>query len=338
MDWHQRPTLITGGASFIGSHLVDALVARGAQVRVVDNLSSGKLEYIEQHIKAGRVQFILGDLLDPGLATRAVEGMNIVFHLAACHGGRGYIELHKAECCTNLILDGQVFLACKNGSVEKIVYASSACVYPNYIQRDPHQLLYLSEEMVGPPYEADNPYGWAKLMGEITLSTYVKEQLLKGVSLRYFTVYGERCKENQALMAIIARAFIRQDPFEIWGDGQQIRSWTHVNDVVEGTILAAERIDDGSAINLGTMERVSVLDAVEETLNYTGHKPTLRFCLEMPTGSLNRVANNTLAQSLLNWSPKTKFRDGLHKTIDWYFSSKNPDEIRHALPKLLFER
>jgi len=253
MNWNGRKVLVTGGASFIGSHLVDALLERGAVVRVVDNLSSGKIENIQGHIDARRIEFIHADLLQPGVAQRAVEGMSVVFHLAADHGGRGYVDLHQAACATNLALDGMVFLACREAGVEKLVYASSGCVYPNYKQMDPNQEIYLTEDMVGPPYDADNMYGWAKLMGEMTLRAYAREWGMKTASCRYFTVYGERGVENHAVIAMIARAFIGQDPFVVWGTGEQIRNWTYVGDIVEGTILAAEKIDDGTAVNLGTM-------------------------------------------------------------------------------------
>ncbi len=338
MNWHGRKVLVTGGASFIGSHLVDALLERGAVVRVVDNLSSGKIENIQRHIDEGRVEFIYGDLLRPGVAQRAVEGMNVVFHLAADHGGRGYVDLHQAACATNLALDGLVFLACREAGVEKVVYASSGCVYPNYKQMNPNEEIYLTEDMVVPPYDADNMYGWAKLMGELTLRAYAREWGMKTASCRYFTVYGERGVENHAVIAMIARAFIGQDPFVVWGTGEQIRNWTYVGDIVEGTILAAEKIDDGTAVNLGTMERTRVIDAVHEVLRYTGHKARIELHPEMPTGPLNRVADNSLARRLLGWEPKVKFIGGLHRTIDWYFATKDREHVRATLERMLTGR
>jgi nucleoside-diphosphate-sugar epimerase len=222
--------------------------------------------------------------------------------------------------------------------VDKVVYASSGCVYPNHIQGDPKTLLYLTEDMVGPPYDADNMYGWAKLMGELTLKSYYKDYGLKSASCRYFTVYGERGHENHAVIAMIARAFVRQDPFVVWGTGEQIRNWTHVSDIVAGTILAAEKIDDGTAVNLGTMERTRVVDAVREVLRYTGHTAKLEFHPEMPTGPLNRVADNALARRLLGWEPKVSFMDGLHRTIDWYFGTKEREAVRSVLGHILTER
>ncbi len=326
------------GASFIGSHLVDALVERGAAVRIVDDLSSGRRENIQHHLTNGRVHFVNADLREPGVARAAVEGMSVVFHLAADHGGRGYVDLHQAGPASNLFLDGLIFWESRRAGVEKVVFASSGCVYPNCLQGNPEEELYLTEELVKAPYDADNMYGWAKLMAELALSAYHKEYGMKAASCRYFTVYGPRGLENHAVIAMIARAFIGQDPFEVWGDGTQVRNWTYVEDIVRGTILAAEKIDDGTAVNLGTMERVRVMDAVRLVLEYTGHKAEVVFRPEMPTGPLNRVADNTLAKRLLGWEPQVKFIEGLHRTIDWYFSSKDREEVRSILGRRLTER
>jgi UDP-glucose 4-epimerase len=329
--------LVTGGTSFIGSHLVEQLAGRVASMRVVDNLSSGRLEYLEPLAREG-VEFLAGDLLDQDVARRAVGGVDLVFHLAADHGGRGYVDLHQAACASNLALDGILFDAAVRSGVEKVVYASSGCVYPNFRSQDPDEILYLAEDAAGPPYDADNMYGWAKLMAEMTLQAYTREREMKAASCRYFTVYGERGKEDHAVIAMIARAFIKQNPFVVWGDGQQIRNWTYVGDIVEGTIAAAEHIDDGTAVNLGTMERTRVIDAVREVMAYTGHEAEIEPHPEMPTGPMNRVADNSLAKSLMSWEPQVPFVKGLHQTIDWYFATKNRDEVAATLEASLTER
>ena len=338
MNWKDRKVLVTGGSSFIGSHLTDAIVERGAHVRVVDNLSSGRLSNIQNNVDSGRVEFLQADLTEPGVAQRAVDGVQVVFHLAADHGGRGYVDLHQAACATNLALDGILFRACYQAEVEKVVYASSGCVYPNHLQTDPGQVLYLTEDMVGPPCDADNMYGWAKLMGELTLQAFYKDWGMKSASCRYFTVYGERGHENHAVIAMIARAFVSQNPYVVWGNGEQIRNWTHVDDIVAGTILAAEKIDNGAAINLGTMERTRVIDAVHEVLRCTGHSAEIELHPEMPTGPMNRVADNSLAKRLLGWEPEVRFMEGLRRTIDWYFSTKDRGKVSAVLEERLTER
>jgi nucleoside-diphosphate-sugar epimerase len=175
-------------------------------------------------------------------------------------------------------------------------------------------------------------------MGEMTLQAYYKDWGLKSASCRYFTVYGDRGHENHAVIAMIARAFIHQNPYVVWGNGEQIRNWTHVSDIVAGTILAAERIDDGTAINLGTMERTRVLDAAREVLRYTGHDAEIELHPEMPTGPMNRVADNSLARRLLGWEPRVNFMDGLRRTIDWYFATKDRERVARDFERRLVER
>lgn len=336
--WQDRNVLVTGGASFIGSHLVDAVVERGARIRVVDDLSSGILENIRDHLESERVEFIQADLREPWVARMAMQGIQVVLHLAADHGGRGYVDLHQAGPASNLFLDGLIFWEALKAGVEKVVFASSGCVYPNFLQSNPNEEVYLAEDLVKPPHDSDNMYGWAKLMAELTLKAYHKEYGLKAASCRYFTVYGPRGVENHAVIAMIAKAFIGQNPFEVWGDGTQVRNWTYIDDIVRGTILAAEKIDDGTAVNLGTMERVRVIDAVRMVLGYTGHKPEIVFRPDMPTGPLNRVADNSLAKKLLGWEPRVSFREGLKRTIDWYFATKDREQVRRILDHMLTER
>ncbi len=323
--------LVTGGASFIGSHLVDALVAQGARVRVVDDLSVGLMETLLTHLETGRIEFRREDLLDAAVARRAAEGQEVVFHLAADHGGRGYIATHPVECSTNLILDGTVFRACHRAGVRKVVFASSGCVYPISRQMDPNERVHLSEDMVGPPYEPDDVYGWAKLTAEITLRAYHEQHGMKAASCRFFTVYGPRCGESHAVMAMIARAFTRQDPFVIWGTGEQIRNWTYVDDIVQGLVLAAERIDDGSAVNLGTAERIRVLDCARAVMRLAGYEPSIVKRTDLPSGVLNRVADTTLARKLLGKVPQVSFKDGLKRTYDWYVASKDRAQVERLV-------
>jgi len=336
--WSGQKVLVTGGSSFIGSHLVDQLVERGARVRVVDDLSSGRLENIRRHLANGHAEFLEADLREPGVTRNAMQGIDTVFHLAADHGGRGYVDLHQAGPASNFFLDGLVFAEALKAKVKKVVFASSGCVYPNYLQSDVNEEIYLTEDLTQGPNDADNMYGWAKLMAEFTLQAYARERGLKAASCRYFTVYGPRGVENHAVIAMIARAFVGLNPFEVWGDGTQIRNWTYIDDIVEGTRLAAEKIDDGTAVNLGTMERVRVLDAAKMVCEYTGHKAEIKLRPDMPTGPLNRVADNSLAKKLLGWEPQVKFREGLRRTVDWYYKTKDREQVTAILDRMLTER
>jgi nucleoside-diphosphate-sugar epimerase len=330
-SWSGKPVLVTGGASFISSHLVDSLVTRGATVRVVDDLSSGRVANIQSHIDSGAVEFIEGDLRDVNVTRRGLDGIELVFHMSCDHGGRGYVNTYQAGPATNLHLDGVIFWESVKAKVDKVVFASSACVYPNFMQMDTTRKLYLSEEMVGPAYDADNMYGWSKLMAEFTLRAYHKEFGLKAAPLRFFTVYGPRAKEDHAVIAMIARNYIKQDPIELWGTGEQLRCWTYVDDIVRGLILAAEKIDDATPINLGTPERIRVLDAMKFVMAQMGHKAEIKTRPEMPCGPLNRVADVSRAKELLGWEPAVLFEEGVRRTIDWYTRTKTVEESRRIL-------
>jgi nucleoside-diphosphate-sugar epimerase len=139
---------------------------------------------------------------------------------------------------------------------------------------------------------------------------------------------------------MIGRAFLRQNPFEVWGDGNQIRNWTYVGDIVRGLALVAEKIDDATAVNLGTEEPVRVIDAARMVLDYTGHEAVIRLRPDMPTGPLNRVASHALARERLGWEPRVRFADGLRRTVEWYFATKEQQRaaLAQAFDTLLVER
>ncbi len=149
---------------------------------------------------------------------------------------------------------------------------------------------------------------------------------------------GPRGVENHAIMAMIARAFIRQDPFPVWGTGEQVRNWTYIDDIVAGTILAAEKIDDGTAVNLGTTERIRVIDAVRQVHALAAYSPRIELQPDMPTGPLNRVADNSRAAKLLGWQPRVAFSEGLRRTFEWYCSTHRGDEVAAQLEGRLEER
>jgi len=165
MDWTGKKVLVTGAASFIASHLCDRLVSLGAKVTGIDDLSSGKLENLSECMD--KMEFIQGDLFkDKYRSYLPYNGQDAVFHLAAVHGGRGYVDRQQCGCSTNLALDNLVFMDCARRGVEKIIFASSGCVYPNYLQSDPSEELYLKEDMVPgvfddveKSYDSDKLYG-----------------------------------------------------------------------------------------------------------------------------------------------------------------------------------
>jgi UDP-glucose 4-epimerase len=340
MNWKNKNVLVTGGASFIGSHLVDRLIELRSNVRVADNLSSGKLENLSQSID--EIEFIKGNLEDSDFAQKVMKDIDVVFHLAAEHGGRGYIDKHPAECVTNFILDGMVFKKAFKAGVDRICFASSACVYPTYLQEEKN-VVYLSEDMANPfvpgKANADLEYGWAKLMGEMTLKAYYKEYGLKCSSCRIFTAYGPRENETHSVIALIAKAFIEQDPYEIWGTGQQDRNFTYVSDIVNGLIHACAKIENGTPVNIGTHKHIKIKDIGEKIFDIIGWKPNeIFFDTSKPIGVFSRAADITNTKKLLQWEPKVSIEEGIRKTVDWYFSTKDREEIRSNFQKLIWER
>jgi nucleoside-diphosphate-sugar epimerase len=343
--------LVTGGASFIGSHLVDTLLKMGAYVRVADDFSSGKLKNLEYPLTSScqrrwvhdKLTVYEGNLKEKSFTKRMVDGVDVVFHLAALHGGRGYIDTHPAECSSNMILDQLVFEETCKAGVDRLCFASSACVYPAYLQ-DQARSNYLLKEDDADPFVrdkafADLEYGWAKLMGEMGLKAYHKEYGMKTAAVRIFTAYGPRENETHAIIALIAKTFIKMDPFDIWGSGEQDRNFTYVQDIVDALLLASEKITDGSAVNAGRDDRITLNEAAKIVFEITGWRPKkISHDLSKPQGVASRAADLTRAQKVLKWKPKVFYEEGFRKTIDWYFANHDAQTVGANLGKMLLER
>lgn len=339
--WRDVRTLVTGGASFIGSHLVDRLVGLGAKVTVIDDLSSGTLENLKESYS--KITFIKQDLEFIGRTEikTLFQDQERVFHLAAVHGGRGYISTHPADIASNLAIDHHVFQACMESAVENISYASTACVYPTELQSKVGSDYKLKEQDSDPTeldkyFSADIEYGWGKLMGEIQMVSFKKQYGLRGCPVRYVTAYGPRENETHAIIALIYKSLQRMDPFEIWGDGQQERDFTYVDDIVEGSILSCQEISDCTPINLGTGKKYKIIDVAKLINSIMGWFPSkYKYDLAKPVGALSRALDNSRAKKLLGWEPRFNLEEGLRKTILWY--TKNSRKTGIVNPELLME-
>lgn len=338
MSYEGETVLVTGGASFIGSHLVEDLVDLGAYVRVADDFSSGMRENLAA--VNDDIQILEGNLKRWEFADRVTEDIDRLFHLAADHGGRGYIANHPANCATNMALDNTVFETSVQNGVEKITFASSACVYPTDIQQERRRLR---EEMVsfeerGGAY-ADENYGWAKLMGERSLQAFHDQYGVDASSVRIFTAYGPRENETHAIIALIAKAFARQDPYQIWGDGEQTRNFTYVDDIVSALLLANEKLSDATPVNAGLSEYISINEVVETIFDYVDWEPEeIDYQTDKPVGVKHRAADTSRAEELLDWSPEYTLEDGMARTIDWYSGHRDRALVRENLESLLHER
>jgi nucleoside-diphosphate-sugar epimerase len=320
-----RSVLVTGGASFIGSHLVELLLHHGASVRVADDLSSGSLDHLAA--VSGNCEILVGDVRNAAFAERISTGVDTLFHLAASHGGRGYIDTHPVECCNNLLLDHIVFASAVKAGVERLVHASSACVYPTTLQEDPSSRGLLTEESCSFDESgcafADGEYGWAKLMGELQLRAFHKQFGIDAIACRLFTAYGERQNESHAVVALIAKALAGLDPYPIWGDGTQTRNFTYVADTVRGMALAGIELKGFDVVNVGCPVHTTVDELVDVVLDAVGFWPkSIEHQSERPVGVKSRAADCTKCAEAFGWWPTTSIHEGVPRTVEWYRTAR----------------
>jgi len=331
--WVDKNVIVTGGASFIGSHLVDNLVNAGANVTVVDNLSSGSIDNLDK--SRNKINLIKKDLehVAKNEVKQIFRNQNIIFHLAAIHGGRGYIQKHPADVCSNLSIDHHVFEGASQNNVDNIVFASTACVYPDDLQSRVGSDYKLKESDSNPKelagyMSADIEYGWGKLMSEMQLNAFIKQYALRGCPVRLVTAYGPRENETHAIVALISKTVQRLDPYPIWGDGKQERDFTYVEDIVDGMMAASQTIFDGTPINLGTGRRYKINDVVNTIFDILGWRPRkLKYERSMPVGPLSRALDIRRAKDLLNWEPRFSLEEGLRRTIEWYMDDNRVKSI-----------
>lgn len=340
--WAEKNVLVTGGAGFIGSHLVDRLIQLGANVTVVDNFSKGKMDNIfhiltkngisfedsvhMNMIKAGKHKIVLADLEDKAVVAKIVRGQEIVFHTAAIIGGRGYIDTHPADSMRNLVINHNVIHESFEAGVERVHYSSTACVYPTKLQADygSDYLLKEDDAIVNNMANCDGEYGWTKFMGELGLQAYYKQYGMKGSICRYVTAYGEREDDTHALMALVRKALEKQDPYVVWGTGEQDRDFTYVGDIADGSILAAEKITDCTPINLGTSVRYKIKDVANSILKLANHAPLkgIFFDTTKPEGVKSRALDIMRAKKLLGWEPKVSLEEGIKRVVNWHIQAK----------------
>lgn len=333
MKWSRRRVIVTGGAGFIGGALVDKLLGLGASVTVVDKVLvpkklwawKAKLDRLSAIYKKHGFKDVELSIID--LATErdrfqlVAEKHDLVFHLSAVFGGREFVDKRQVECSKMLAIDHNVISASYEAGVERIHYASSACVYPPVLNKPRYLLTEEDILTTGDGWQSsDNLYGFAKLMGELQLRVYHKEKGLKGSICRYLTVYGPgEFDTSHAIPSLIQRALERQDPYVIWGSGNQERGFTYVDDIIEGSVLAAEKIDNASAVNLGWNKRYKLRDVAKLVLKVCGHKPSrIYFDLKKPEGPYSRALDISRAQKLLAWRPKVDLAEGIVRAADWH--------------------
>ena len=291
----KKVAVVTGGAGFIGSHLVEALLAGDYTVRVVDDLLNGKRERVPRE-----VEFFKQDVCNTAALAPIFEGAEVVFHLAALPRVPFSIE-HPLES-HHANVDGtlSVLVVAKDAKVKRVVYAASASAYGN------QETLPLSEDLRAMPA---NPYGLQKYIGELYVRMFAEVYGLPGVSLRYFNVYGSGI-DPEGPYALAIGKFLKQrkngEPLTIVGDGTQTRDFTHVRDIVRATMLAAssKKVGKGEVINIGTGKNRSVN---ELAALFGGERITLPPRIE----AHDSQADNQKAKELLGWEPTITLEEGI---------------------------
>jgi UDP-glucose 4-epimerase len=306
-----RTFLVTGGAGFIGSHLVEALVERGDRVRVLDNLSTGFLANLEG--VRDEIEFIRGDLVDGPTVARAVEGADTVFHQAALasvpRSVERPLETHAA-CVTGTLT---LLDAARRAGVRRVVYAASSSAYgdqPSQSKRETDLPAPIS------------PYGAAKLAAEYYVRAFWATYGLQTVTLRYFNVFGPRQDPGSPYSAVIPlfiTALLAGRQPVIFGDGRQSRDFTFVANVVQANLLAADAPDAaGRVLNAANGRSISLLELLAAMNDLLGTKIVPRY--EPPrVGDIREsMADITLARTLLRYEPQVDFHEGLRRSIDYY--------------------
>lgn len=316
------PVLVTGGAGFIGSNLVDELMTQGVETIVLDDLSEGKLENIERWLKHPKFTFVEGSILDYDLVRRACDHVSCVFHLAADSRIQTGISDPRHSIETNVVGTANVAEAARQMGVQRIVYSASSSAYG----RKNDKLLeggLLAEGSKGLredlPTDCLNPYSMSKKAGEDIMDVYHRLYGISTISLRYFNVYGPRHQEEGRYATVIAifRKQLRSDqPMTIVGDGQQRRDFTFVGDVVRANMLAMMNREATGVFNIGTGTNYSIVELAMEvsgktTLRSDGDRPDVTFLPPRLGEARITLADSTKAKELLGWEPLIDLRQGL---------------------------
>jgi GDP-D-mannose 3', 5'-epimerase len=313
--------LVAGAGGFIGGHLLARLYRRGGvRLRAVD------IKPVEQWLQPPppNTEASSGDLRDLQVCCRAAKGVQSIYNLAADMGGMGYIEAHKTECMLNVLINTHLLMAGNEERIAKYFFASSACVYAADKQLTPN-IPALRESDAYPAMPEDG-YGWEKLFSERMCRHFREDHGIATRCARYHNVYGThetyaggREKAPAAICRKIAEAKLtgRKD-IEIWGDGEQTRSFTYIDDCLDGT----ELVMDGrhtDPVNVGSGEMVTINQLVSTVEEIAGVKLQRKYNLNAPRGVRGRNSDNSTVLKLYGWQPSVPLRTGMEKLYDWIY-------------------
>lgn len=319
--------LITGISGFVGSSLARGLLAQGATVRGIDNLSTGKAENLDA-IRS-QIDFRHADILDRAAIEDACRGVEYVFHEAAIPSVPMSVADPVGTNAPNLTGTLQVLEAARHAGVKRVIYAASSAAYGDAPE------LPKTEAMLPGPISA---YAVQKLAGEHYLASYTRMYGLETVSLRYFNIFGPRQDPTSQYSGVLARFIAQMSRGEvptIFGDGSTSRDFVYIDNIVSANLLAAHTTAPvaGRVFNIATGKRTTLLEAYEAVKDITGYTGSVTFLLERAGDIRHSLADISLAQTMLGYQVVAGFREGLEKTIAWY-SADTPSEAIAASPVL----
>ncbi|HKP81485.1 MAG TPA: SDR family oxidoreductase [Pyrinomonadaceae bacterium] len=308
--------LVTGGAGFIGSHIAAALTRDGARVRVLDDLSTGHRENIDEI--GGDVDFIQGSVANEELLNKVLENVELVFHEAAIPSVPRSVEAPRQTHIASVDGTFSLLVAARDRGVRRVVYAASSSAYGD------QPTLPKSEEMRPDPL---SPYAVAKLVGEYYCRAFTRVYGLETVSLRYFNVFGPRQDPGSQYSGVVSRfisVLLSNERPVIYGDGEQSRDFTYIDNVVFANLSAAAAKEaSGKVINVANGQRITLNQLLAELKELMGQQDVTAEYLEPRVGDVRHsLADITMARELLGYESKVDLREGLHRTIDWFKSKR----------------
>ena len=319
--------LVTGGCGMIGSNLVKRLVKNGNEVFVVDNLWRGKLEYLNDEDALPIIDlnnnFFNLDLSIQDVCDDIVANVEYVIHLADIVAGIDYVFKNQGELFrNNNLINSNIINSCRKAGKNKLkgfIYVGTACSFPLTRQNSLDVIPLKEDELY--PAEPESAYGWSKLMGQLETDFLEKETGIPCCTLMFHNVYGSPCdfgERSQVIPALIRKAInYPNEPFNVWGSGEQGRAFIHVNDIVDGICLALEKGWGHGHIQLGPSVCTSIKEIAEAIVKISGKDINVFYDISKPEGDKARSADFSKASELLNWEPKIDLLVGLKEQYEW---------------------
>jgi len=338
LTWFRdKRILVTGGAGFIGSWLVEALIRLGADVYVVDNLWRGSLENLKKEDGSTWIDFssnfILGDLREYHIAISSClkSKPDLVYHLADVVAGIDFVFANEPFLFrSNLLINTNMFNAIREAGIKKAIYLGTACSYPRALQKKPGGNPLIEDQVY--PADPESAYGWSKLMGEYEAELLRHYEGVDVGILRLHNVYGPRSilsvKRSQVIPSLIRKAVrFPEEDFIVWGSGKQARDFVFVGDVIDALLRLPLKGMNKGVIQIGTSQETTISELAQYIIEVSNKEIPLSFDTTKPEGDGGRSGNYEKANRVLGWEVFTPLKEGLSKTYDWAFEQINHKRV-----------